>query len=46
MFCFVWFGPEVRGVLVTRPGIKPLLLALEGEILTTEPPGKSLEKGF
>ena len=43
---FFFFGPEVCGILVTQPGIKPSLLALEGEILTTEPPGKSLGKGF
>ena len=32
--------------LASRPGIKPVLLALEGEVLTTGPPGKSLRPSF
>ena len=34
--------PVACGILVPRPGIKPVSLALEGGFLTTEPPGKSL----
>ena len=40
MFCF--FGPEACGILAPWPGIKLSPLALEGEVLTTGPPGKSL----
>ena len=29
------------GILVPQPGIKPMSPALQGEFLTTEPPGKS-----
>ena len=36
------FGPEACGILASRPEIKPPPPALEGEILTTGPPGKSL----
>ena len=40
---YVWFfGRDACGILVPRPGIKPAPPALEGEVLTTEPPGKSL----
>ena len=39
---FWFFGHEVCGILVTRPGIEPAPSASEGEVLTTEPPGKSL----
>ena len=39
------FGLEVCGVLipvlVPRPGFEPTLLALEGDVFTTGPPGKS-----
>ena len=38
---FWLFGCEVRGILVPWPGIEPALPALEGEALTTGPPGKS-----
>ena len=39
---FVWFfGREACGILGPRPGIKPAHPILEGEILTTGPPGKS-----
>ena len=34
------------GILVPQPGIDPIPLALEGETLTTGPPGKSQEEGF
>ena len=36
------FGWEACGILTPQPGIKPIPPALEGEVLTTEPPGKSL----
>ena len=39
MFCF--FGREADGILAPRPGIEPAPLALEGEVLTAGPPGKS-----
>ena len=43
-FCFMfWFcGREACGILAPRPGVEPTPPALEGEVLTTEPPGKSL----
>ena len=40
MFCF--FGLEACGILAPRPGIEPAPSALEGEVITTGPPGKSL----
>ena len=39
MFCF--FGHEACGILVPWPGVEPMPSALEGKVLTTEPPGKS-----
>ena len=42
VLCFVFFGHEVCGVLVPWPGIEPIPPALEGDILPTGPPGKSL----
>ena len=36
------FGREACGILAPRPRIKPAPPALEGEVLTTGPPGKSL----
>ena len=39
---FWFFGPEACGILAPWPGIKPAPPALEGEVLTTGPPGKSL----
>ena len=43
-FCFMFwiFGCEACGILAPRPGIKLAPPALEGEGLTTGPPGKSL----
>ena len=35
---FWFFGQEVWEILAAWPGIKP---TLEGEVLTTDPPGKS-----
>ena len=40
MFCF--FGWEACRILAFQPGIKPTFPVLEGKILTTEPPEKSL----
>ena len=34
--------PAACGILVLRPGIKPVSPALEGRLLTTRPPGTSL----
>ena len=41
-FCF-WFcgGHMACGILGPQPGIEPVPSALEGEVLTTAPPGKS-----
>ena len=41
-FCFMFwlFGQKACGMLGPQPGIKPAPLALEGEVLTTGPPGK------
>ena len=41
MFCF--FGIEACGILVPWPGITSTAPALEGEVLTTGPPGQSLD---
>ena len=40
---FWFFGCEVYGILVTQPGIEPVPPALEGEALTTGPPGNSFQ---
>ena len=44
-FCLIFgvgrFGPEACGLLAPWPGIELTPLALEGEVLTTGPPGKS-----
>ena len=43
LLCFM-FWPlvyEACGILVPQPGIEPTSPALEGEVLTTGPPGKS-----
>ena len=39
----VWFFCEACGILAPRPGIEPAPPALEGEVLTTGPPGKSAD---
>ena len=39
---FWFFGCEPCGILAPQPGIEPAPPALEGEVLTTGPPGKSL----
>ena len=33
---------EACGILAPQPGIEPTSPALEGEVLTTGPPGKSM----
>ena len=38
---FLFSGPEACGILAPQPRIKPGLPALEGEVYTTGPPGKS-----
>ena len=37
-----WLHPAACGILVPQPKIEPTAPALEGEILTTGPEGKSL----
>ena len=44
MFCF--FGPEACGILAPQPGIESAPPALECEVLTTGPPGKSLNSNI
>ena len=41
-YVLFFFGPEACGILAPRPGIEPTPSALEGEVLTTTRPGKSL----
>ena len=41
---FWFFGRKVCGILAPRPGIEPAPPALDGEVLTTGPPGKPLNK--
>ena len=41
---FWFFGHGACGILVPQPGIEPP--ALEGEVLTTGPPGKSPQNSF
>ena len=38
--------PTGCGILVPQPGIEPEFAALEGEVLTTGPPGKSSSVPF
>ena len=35
------FGHEAHGILAPRPGVEPAPSALEGEVLTSGPPGMS-----
>ena len=44
MFQFFYF--EACRILAPQPGIELVLHALEGEVLTTGPPGKSLPFGL
>ena len=48
LLCYVFgfFWPEACGILAPRPGIEPAPPALEGEVLTTGLPGKSLSHLF
>ena len=41
VFCFRFFDREACGILAPQPGIEPAPPALEGEVSTTGPPGKS-----
>ena len=41
IFFFFLAACTTCGILVPRPGIEPAPPALEGEVLTTGPPGKS-----
>jgi len=41
-FMFWFFGHEAYGILVPQPGVTAAPLELEGNVLTTRPPGKSL----
>ena len=43
---FWFFGREAYGILAPRPGMEPSPPALEGEVLTTGPQGKSPECFF
>ena len=43
LFYVLAFGCEACGILAPRPGIEPAPPALEGEVPTTGPPGKSQE---
>ena len=46
VLCFDFLSLRHNGILPLWPGIKPVSPALEGEILTTAPPRKSLLPGF
>ena len=43
VFMFSFLDHETCGILAPWPGIKPAPSALEGEVLTTGPPGKALK---
>ena len=43
---FWFFGPEVCGILAPQQGMELAPPALEGEALTTGPPGTSLKMSF
>ena len=46
-FLMLWLTDhKACGILASQPGIEPTHPALEGEILTTGPPGKSLRENF
>ena len=46
LFLFYVFGCQASGILVLQPGINAAPSALEDEVLTTGPPGKSLIHTF
>ena len=41
LFYVLAFWPQACGILAPKAGIEPTLPALEGEVLTTGPPGES-----
>ena len=43
---FWFFGCEACGILAPKPGTEPASPALKGDVLTTGPPGKSLDLHF
>ena len=43
LFYVLDFGLKASEILDPQPGIEPIPPVLEGEVLTTEPPGKSLD---
>ena len=46
LFYVLVFPPQACAILAPPLGIKPATSALEGEVLTTGPPRKSLEAHF
>lgn len=46
LFLFWCFGHEACGIFAARPRIEDTLPALKGQVLTTEPPGRSQEGSF
>ena len=46
LFYFLDFGSQARGILAPPPGMEPAPPALEPKVLTTGPPGKSLQCRF
>ena len=46
LFYVLVFDREACGILAPRSGIEPAPPALEGKVLTTGPPGKSLHLNF
>ena len=40
--CFDFLATRHVGILASQPGLKSAPFALEGKVLTTGPPGKSL----
>ena len=40
LLLFWFFGQKASGILAPRPGMEPTCPALEGEVLTPEPPGR------
>ena len=46
MFSFSFFGHKAYEILAPQPGIEPISLALEGEVLNTGWPGKSQEENL
>ena len=39
---FQFFSPEAYGILASQPGMEPTIPALEDDVLTTGPLGKSI----